>query len=564
MAFDLASAKPVEEQSSPSFDLDSAKPVKETRDNEDQVSRSVPFRKNEFAKELFRATEPPGVRYMADAGFGVKQAWDALAQMLARGTEKATAGTAIGPTVGASRTDMESTMREDLARYKTNFSPEERPGSDLARGFGQSQVLGPLMPAARGVMGITAVGAGAGAGAGVLEPIYEPTDDFWKQKGKQATTGAVIGGGVGAGGSLLAKAISPALGAGQKLLSDMGINLTPGQALGGVFKSIEDKMTSWPILGDIIQSARNRGIMDFNRAVYTRATESFGADGLAVAKRAKVGREGVAEVGDYLSSRYEHALLNSNPAPYDGTIDAALAKIESMVPAARKQDFIDLMKREVYDKFTPANTITPHVAKQADSTLGHWASEYKGSSLADDRIYSAAIREAQSQMRQLFARNNPQTADLIRAADQGWATLAQMERAAGSVGAKEGVFTPAQAFRAMKAGDKSVRDRATARGEMNNEDLYDAAKSVLPSGVNDSGTTGRLLLAGMSGGAHLFDPTGISATLHGIAALPYLPGIGPIINKLMFSRPQGAETLRDLATQMVPATAAGAAATYGP
>jgi len=505
------------------------------------------------------------VGYALDAGMGIKQALDAVAQMAARGAEgaanKLAPESAIARVLASMRQDTEGANKTTLNAYNRVAEPDTRTGAAFVRGIGQSTPLlfAPQL-AAGGVLRSAATGAATGAAGGLLEPVYDvPKDEqgndaFWSAKGKQAATGAAAGGVLGGAGSVVAKAIAPRLAAEQAILSREGVNMTPGQAIGGALKDAEDKLTSVPIIGNLIQSGRMRGIEDFNRAVYARATEPFGQEGATLAAKASVGREGVAKIGDYLSSKYEAALAKSKPSPYDNAMNDALDNLATMIPQARAGDFQNVIKRELFDKFTPANTITPSVAKQADSEIGRLAREYAGSASGDDRLYGQALREVQSQVRQLFARSNPDTAPLIKAADQGWATLTQMERAASMVGARDGIFTPAQFLNAVKRGDASLRDRKFARGEALNQDLADAAKNVLPSTVPDSGTPGRALMALLAGGggAHMIDPSGLSVAATGLAALPYLPGIGPLLTKAALSRPEGATSLRELAQGALP------------
>ena len=60
------------------------------------------------------------------------------------------------------------------------------------------------------------------------------------------------------------------------VLAKEGIRLTPGAECGGWLKALEDKATSIPFVGDIIQGARKKGIEDFNRAALERATFPVG------------------------------------------------------------------------------------------------------------------------------------------------------------------------------------------------------------------------------------------------------------------------------------------------
>jgi hypothetical protein len=244
------------------------------------------------------------------------------------------------------------------------------------------------------------------------------------------------------------------------------------------------------------------------------------------------------------------------PSQLDKPAQDALVQLSSMVPSTLRTDFVGAIQRNVIDKLSPGGTLTPSVAKAADSELGRMAASYRGSADAAQRELGMALREAQSELREMFARANPDTAPMIRAADQGWATLAQMERAGSMVGAKDGIFTPAQLLSAIKRGDTSIRDRSFARGDMRNQDLAQAADAVLPNKVPDSGSIGRAMVNGTAvSGAHglgmLLEPTTL-ATM-GAASLPYLPVIGPALTNLaMVARPQAVKGMGDLMSKLAP------------
>ena len=68
---------------------------------------------------------------------------------------------------------------------------------------------------------------------------------------------------------------------------DEGIGLTPGQNAGGWLKSMEDKATSIPLVGDVINSARRRGLTEFNAAAIERAWQWW-PDQLLRRERARV------------------------------------------------------------------------------------------------------------------------------------------------------------------------------------------------------------------------------------------------------------------------------------
>lgn len=512
--------------------------------------------------------------YGPDVAFGAKQAWDAGAQMLSHAVPDSVRD--VVDKLGGGETADQHAVRSK-AEYERNFTPEERgAGADVARGFGQTLPLmgiaaasGPVAATGLVANAVTKIpaavraiagGAGSGGSSGVLTPVYEQTDQFWKEKGKQGGTGAAVGAATGGALHGAANVITPHLSAAQRALSDRGISLSPGQALGGVVKGIEDRIAGFPVIGELVKSSQRRGILDFNKAMYSEATKNFGKEGADVVAKASVGHKGIEAVGDFLSGKYEAALAKSIPSPMDDAFMGGLSKLQGMVPTALEKDFAKTINREILDKITPGGTITPSVAKEIDSFFKAKAAQYTRSSDAAQQELGQAYREVASQVRQLFARNNPTTAPLIRSADDGWATLVQIERAGGYVGAKDGVFTPAQFVRAVKAGAGGTRGREFARGNAKNQEFAEQAKDVLSNEVPDSGTAGRLAAGAAAANlpatlGMLFSPAGAGLAL---ASVPYLPGIGPMIMRAAQSR--GATSLGDLARRAAPALGAPAGA----
>jgi hypothetical protein len=467
-----------------------------------------------------------------DLLMGARQNIDALAQMAAR-------------TTGLGVEDTERVNREALADYQQRFRPDLRPAaSAIGRGAGQALAAAPLMPAlpAGGMIAGAAGGAATGAAAGALTPVYE-VGDFWMQKGRQAGESAAVGGVLGAAGGAVGKALSPNLAPGAQALHDKGVNLTPGQAFGGMTKGVEDRLSGFPIIGDLVRSAQFRSIKDFDRAIYAKAVEPFGEEGARVAARAEAGNAGIAQIGDFLSSKYQ-SVLPKMRVGIDGQFVQDMGKLATMakeLPEGQQAQFVAILKNQLVERgLQPGKVISGETMKLADSELGRIAAVYKSSSNPDHRLLSDAVRQAQENLRNLVGRQNPDTKPIVDAANEGWRTLAQMERAGALVGAKDGVFTPAQFLSAgVKRGDKTVRHRGFARGEAWNQEIAQTADRILPNKVPDSGTAGRGLLGlAATGALHMPSAAALSA-----ASVPYLPGVGPLMMNLLTQRPQA---IRDM------------------
>jgi len=343
-------------------------------------------------------------------------------------------------------------------------------------------------------------------------------------------------------GPLAARAIKPQLAPAQQMLADRGVTqMTPGQLTGGLLKDVEDKLTSFPILGHFIQNSRNRSVESFNRSVANQALEPIGE---RLATRTTAGHQAVAEVERKLSNAYDRVVPNLTFRPdYDFAHDlATIRQNASTMPASTVQDF----DRILNDRLSPnrwlhqinlppaaapgSNTLGQQAThlwslqgrefKSIESELSRLAGQYGSSSDAAHQMLGARIGDVVTAMRQNLERVNPRHADELRSINSGWAMYARMRTAAANRRGSEGVFTPGDLLTAVKRGDRSVQKGSFARGDALMQDFAEAGQRVLPSKVPDSGTAGRSLTSLLTaGGLGYLNPK----VLAGVAAasLPY-------------------------------------------
>ena len=486
----------------------------------------------------------------ADVAMGARQPIDAGAQMLTRGlaalADKIAPGSSAAQWLDSQRQGVEDVNRQAFDAYQ-QAGGATRPAAGIGRAIGQGAVTA-LMAPLRGAASIPAVmgqGAGIGALSGALTPVYDPTD-FAQQKLGQVAQGAAPGALTAGAVNLGARAIAPVMRPAVQAMLDAGVTPTPGQMLGGFFKTAEEKATSLPIVGDAIRYAQRAGLGEYNTALYNRILQPLGLQ-----YKGPAGQEGIAAVGDTLSNAYESLLARSAPTPIAG-LDGRLNSLAAIVPTAKRQDFVDAMQREVFDKVTPGGTLTPSVAKDAESAIGRLIRAYRGSP-GDDQLLADAYQQAQAELRNQVAQANPETGPAIQQVNKAWSDLVQLENAANSTKAARagGIVTPADQLRGIKRADTSVRDRRFARGEMPNQDFAQAADSVLSNTYPDSGSIGRLLLGGgLLGGGAMLEPTTLGAA--GLASLPYLPGGRQAMAAIMARRPAIAAPMRDAITAVAP------------
>ena len=389
---------------------------------------------------------------------------------------------------------------------------------------------------------------------GALQPVT--AGEFWVEKMKQAGLGAAAGGAGGAISQGISRILSPQTGAAQRMLMAEGVELTPGQVAGGLSKRFEDAATSVPIMGGKVAQAQQRAVESFNRAAINRGLGEIGEklpDGM-------VGREAIEYAGKKIGDAYDPLLARMTLRADQQFIadSTALAQnAQAALAPERAQQLANILQTKLGRHMSGQGTMTGQKFKLADSELGRLARQFSSSADADQRMLGETIRDMQSVMRDALARSNPRLAPELRKIDKAFATNLRVERAAASVAATDGVFTPAQLQNAVKALDSSGRKRQFARGNALLQDLADAGKEVLPSAVGNSGTADRAGLMAMGGA--LATGQWWAPMAAGVGAAAYTrPGIASM-RALLTQRPAVAGTIAELLERgaPIPLTAGG-------
>lgn len=434
-------------------------------------------------------------------------------------------------------------IQDTEAKYQAARAAEGSTGFDPLRAVGNVAITAPLGAvgtAGKGVVALAGRGALQGAAGGVLAPVTEG-EDFWTQKATQAGVGAAGGAVMAPAMAALARLVSPRASVNPNLqaLREEGVQPTVGQALGGAANAIEEKLQSVPIMGDAISAARRRAINQFNEAAINRAVKPIGGSVRGS------GQEAVAKAGDMLSDAYETAINRVKGVAFDtpefNRDLGNLQRLTSALEPAHAARFNKALNDVVVGRMSPNGSMLGETFKKADSELGALAARYGKSPMAGEQELADAVRELQNILRQQVARSSPEFSDALKAADSGWKNLVRVENAATRAANQEGVFTPGQLNQAVRATDRSVRKRATARGTATMQDLSNAGQQVLGNKIPDSGTPGRVMAAGGALASGLMHPAIPAAAIAGAAA--YAPPIQNMLVYLMSRRPDLAPEL---------------------
>jgi hypothetical protein len=407
-------------------------------------------------------------------------------------------------------------------------------------------------------------GSTIGGIMGVLTPNEQGKTgiDMLAEAPQKALVGAG-GGMIGTGlGRTVANVVGPNLDAAVKKLIGEGVNLTPGQMIGGVAQRLEDKLTSVPLLGDIINYSKTKGIEEFNKAAYKRALDPINGK-----VPESTGRAGMESVKNQISGAYNELLPKLTYKPdnqFLNSLSNVKNQIEGIDPENAKK-VADTVFDVVSKRLDKNGEVKGEAFKVIEEKLGGLAKTYRASQDADQKMMGDAYANALSELRQNLARNNPQFAEQLGKINTSFANFARL-RSAGSMANTQERFTPSQLAAAVKAADQSAGKGATATGKALMQDLTDAGVKVLPSTIPDTGTAGRQVintaLGALLGGGGAYTAqthpvaTGAAALLGTAAAAPYLPYARNLITMLGGKRPETVQKLADLIRESSPYLAA--------
>ncbi len=345
----------------------------------------------------------------------------------------------------------------------------------------------------------------------------------------------------------VANVVSPTINKYAQQLLGEGVRLTPGQIMGGALHEFEDKLSSIPILGDVISNARIRGLQDFNEAAINRVLDPIGQKLPA----GMSGREAIDAAHTAVSDNYNR-ILSQATFKADPTLTQNVGNLTTLaqnIPEYGNKPLKDFIATNISPRISANGTMSGQSFKEVEEMLGKEAKLY-ASGGPNDRKLADAFSQLRQEFRDGLARSNPKLAPQLQDTNEAFANLVRVEGAAaargGGKGVDPGVFSPAQLASSVRSSDSSARKNAVARGGALMQDLSDAGASVLPAQVPDSGTAGRFLAAALAGGGatHMVAP-GAAIPALGAMGLYTKPGI-KLAQTLLTSRPAQAKAIAQL------------------
>lgn len=367
------------------------------------------------------------------------------------------------------------------------------------------------------------LGGGIGAGMG-MAAATTPGDIGERMK----SAGAALAGGLA--GKYIGKAVGGlASSDAAKRLMSMGVQPTVGQGietagestLGNVvgkgIRSLEEASTSLPFLGSITRNSRDRSVGEAMQEALKRAEVP------GVSAGGKVGNEAIDALQEGYRAEYQKALsgieIPKSPELLQRIEDVTKnPKLFADQPA--KDEAVAFIQRQFDAADEAMGSHSAESLHEIASSLKAEARSLAGSqdkiSAAQGKIFKGAADEILAYLKQHLPAD---AAKKVSELDKGYANFKILQRAASSVGTKEGEFTPAQLLNAVKAMDRSKDKGRFASGNALMQDLAGPAKKALSDTLGESGTTPRSLIAKLLTG-------GAAETAAASTALPVYGGLG--------------------------------------
>lgn len=398
-----------------------------------------------------------------------------------------------------------------------------------------ASTIGSVLGGVTGALGAESLLAGrlAGTAAAKFAPRIADTGygalfGFNEADEGQGLEGAALGGVTALGGGYLGEKVMRATGRGLRGVADpavramrnAGVPMTAGQVLGGIVKSVEDRATSAPIIGDMIANRRTEGLQAFNRAAMNEAGSPIGA------RVNDIGTEGVQELFDQAGSAYDDATAGVR-VPIDAQFERDFAPIAAKaanLPADLQTRFVQAMNNRV-GPVADAGEMTGETYQQAIRGLKSYRSEMTKPGFEQD--YRGLLGEAQDALTGNMMRGGGEdVVSGLRNADNAYRGIKTVEDAAMRADGAGYLFTPSQLQDALKKTNRKYP------GSSPLTQLADAGQAVLPSRIPDSGTAGRTAqlvipgLAGAGGGYAMGGTEGAATGTAGGATLAMLLALG--------------------------------------
>lgn len=405
-----------------------------------------------------------------------------------------------GGRYGKDRQTILREFRERERKFEQEY-PQAATVGELGGALGSAAITGTgagLLGAAPGVLRSAGVGALMSGAQGGLEATGRLEGDhsfgdyvgtFGEGAALPAIAGGVLGGVAGGIGRLLTPRVAPEA---QGLL-DRGVDLTPGEIVGGLGKRMEDISTSAPFVGQMVRGRQADAVTSLNRAAWDEALHPIQGQGAGARMplNTEMGHDAMAEAQHIFNRRYG-TVVPRMTAHLDNPMRNDIYRIGNALPQDTHQPFVDAIRRHVTNNMENGQM----TGRAIQDSLQGLRREARNLRRNPGHAYDVDLAQALDQTRDAIeasaGRYTPaRTMGDFRRINEAYRNYVTLRDAGSRVSSEGGVFSPSSLHNAVRSADDTVGKGAFARGEAPMQGLSDPAKTVMTRRVNDSGTPER-------------------------------------------------------------------------
>lgn len=302
-----------------------------------------------------------------------------------------------------------------------------------------------------------------------------------------------------------------------RLLREAGVDMTPGQRIGGAAKTLEDIGMRLPGLGTAIRGARNRSIEGLNAAVVQDALQPIGG---RISTETGIGGEMVADAQRQIGAHLDNAAAAIPAVKPTPEFAQGLWSIRQGLPARLQGKFDEVLSAYLDPTLLNSGSMTGAQLRTAESRVNEAARSGLRATTMDDNQVGNALKEAVGEVQGLLEANaTPEVSDALRNGRLAWAKIVRVLEASRRAGGNR--FTPGQ-FAGAVAAKESRRDNI-GRGTGLMQDLARASREVLPDQFGNPGTADVGAAVGAVGAIAANPSLAVPMIAGaGVASLPYV------------------------------------------
>lgn len=437
----------------------------------------------------------------APSGFqrGLKDFVSGAGQLVARGTENLAGAIGYDPAtefIKRERQKFEGIINREEAQYQEQRKAAGEKGMDWGRVGGN--LANPFNWVGGGVGSATARLATTATVGAAGQPVFGElsSPEYWKEKAKQlgwSAAGAKAGQLVG---KALGRALSPEVTESEKVLRELGVTPTTGEALGGVSASVEKTLGKTPFIRSLVNPRQQQSIEQFNRGIFNKPLKDIGLEQLP---EGLYGSKAMQFADNQLAKKYDDVLSNFN-LTYDKNIgDSMLNTIKQAGLSTKQQNAAtNFLSQRMLRKLEDGKVADGDMLKTIDREIRNKANKYVNSKSVEEQEIGDALLDSYSIFKNALYQANPKAAEALKQTDKAFAELETIRKAVlkADIENKGRIFTPDQLVSSVEQmGNTRFGKKMVSEGRGLLQKEAEAGKQILqPAGgsISEVGSVGIL------------------------------------------------------------------------